>query len=290
MSANLLAFGYLIAAVCFIQTLRSWSSTMSHRGGGLLGVAGMTIAVLFTLFSLSNAGPSSYIMIMLALIIGGGVGLAVIIKFPTIAIPHLMTAFQSLVGLAAILIAVAALYSPFDFGITDAAGHVFDTSLLEMGLGSVMGAVAFSGSAVAFGKSQERLPSAPIAFPSRHRIYIGLGVAVILLLMAFMATASQLAFWMMTILALVSGFVLIMPIGDVEMPAAASMLNAHSGWATASIGFMLNNPMLIIAGALVGSSSTVLCRSMCKQMNRSFISVFLEEPATASSTKQLTMR
>jgi len=285
MSSGLFGLGNLIAVICFILALKSFSLPIAGHQGRMIAMIGLSIAILVTLLNLTNAGFASYMMILLALLVGGGIGIAVIRKFQAVAAPVLMISFQSLVGMTAVLIAAAALNNPYHFGITDDAGHIFDTSLLKMGLGAVFGGSAFSGSIVAFGKSQGVLPLAPVFLPSRHVINIGLGVVIILLLMAFMATASQLAFWMMTILAFVIGFLIIMPIGDTDMPVAISMLNAHSGWATASIGFMLSNPILIVAGALIGSSSTFLARNMCKAMHRSFVSVILEgSPIPASTT------
>lgn len=290
MSPNLVALGYLIAVVGFVLTLKDVSSPASARPGTITGIAALTIAVLFSLFNLPNAGFASYLMIILALIIGGGIGIGVLSKFQALAAPHLMMALQSLVGMTAVLIAAAAFYNPYHFSITDDAGHIFDASLLELGLGSALGAVTFSGSVTAFCKSQGILPLAPVLLPSRHRINIGLGVVILLLLMAFTATANQVAFWTMTILAFVIGFSLIIPVGGGDMPIAVSMQNAHAGWATASIGFMLNNPMLVIAGALIGSSSTVLSRNMCKATNRSFISFVLEGSPISATTTQLTIR
>ncbi len=256
----------------------------------MIGIAGLMIAILVTLLNLPNAGSATYLVIMLALVVGSGLGIAFIRKFSMSTTLSLMTPLQSLVGMIAILTATAALYDPYHFGITDDTGHIHDLSLLEMGLGSSIGAVALSGSLAAFGKSQGILPLSPIFLPSRHRINIGLGVVIILLLMAFTATASQIAFWIMTILAFVVGFLMIIPVGDTDMPVAISMLNAHSGWATASIGFMLSNPMLIIAGALIGSSSTALARNMCKAMRRSFVSFILEGSPITPSTTQLTIQ
>lgn len=291
MSPNLVALGYLLAAVCFILTLSGLSSPTSARQGSIAGIVGMAIAVLFTLFNLPNAGFGNYMMILLALVIGGSIGVIAIRKFERIAMPQLMTASHSLVGMASVFIAAAALNNPYDFGITDAAGHIHDLSLLEMGLGVVIGAITFSGSVAAAARLQGIIPTAPVTVPSRHMIHIGLGVAIILLLMAFMATGNQFAFWTMTLLAFAIGFLLIMPIGSADMPIVVSMLNAYSGWATASIGFMLNNPILIIAGALVGSSSTVLSHMMCKAMNRSFFFVILEgSSAMPAPTTQLTTR
>lgn len=275
MSPNLVALGYLVAAVCFILALRGLSSPTTARQGNMIGIAGMAIAVLFTLFNMPNAGFGSYMMIFIALAIGGGIGVVVAKKIEMTAMPQLVAAFHSLVGMAAVFVAAAALTNPQDFSITNPDGAIKGISLFEMGLGAVIGAITFSGSVIAFGKLQGVMSSAPIMLPSRHLINIGIGIAIFLLLMIFMATESHAAFWLMTLLAFAIGFLLIIPIGGADMPVVVSMLNSYSGWAAAGIGFTLNNPMLIITGALVGSSGAILSYIMCKAMNRSFISVIL---------------
>jgi NAD(P) transhydrogenase subunit beta len=275
MSPNIVILGYLVAAVCFILALRGLSSPTTARQGNIIGIAGMAIAILFTLFSLQNAGIGSYLLIILALAIGGAAGVVIAKKIEMTAMPQLVAAFHSLVGMAAVFVAAAALNNPGEFGITDAEGHIHGASLFEMGLGTVIGAITFSGSVIAFAKLQALMKSAPIMLPMRHVINIGVGVAILLLLIVFVATGSQLAFWAMTLLAFAIGFLLIIPIGGADMPVVVSMLNSYSGWAAAGIGFTLNNPMLIITGALVGSSGAILSYIMCKAMNRSFISVIL---------------
>jgi NAD(P) transhydrogenase subunit beta len=275
MSANVVALGYLVAAVCFILALRGLSSPTTARQGNLIGIAGMAIAILFTLFHLPNAGVGSYLMILLALAIGGGTGVAIALKIRMTAMPQLVAGFHSLVGLAAVLVAAAALTNPAEFGITHPDGRIKGASLFEMGLGTIIGAITFSGSVIAFAKLQALMRSAPILLPARHLLNIAIAGLILLLLILFIAGGSQAAFWLMTLLAFAIGFLLIVPIGGADMPVVISMLNSYSGWAAAGIGFTLNNPMLIITGALVGSSGAILSYIMCKAMNRSFISVIL---------------
>ncbi len=275
MSPNIVALGYLVAAICFILALRGLASPTTARQGNVIGIAGMAIAILFTLFNLPSAGIGSYLMMLLALAIGGTIGVVIAKKIEMTAMPQLVAAFHSLVGMAAVFVAAAALTNPHEFGITGADGRIHGASLLEMGLGAVIGAITFSGSVIAFGKLQGVMSSAPILLPARHLINIAVGAAIVLLLIIFMATGSHVAFWLMVLLAFAIGFLLIIPIGGADMPVVVSMLNSYSGWAAAGIGFTLNNPMLIITGALVGSSGAILSYIMCTAMNRSFISVIL---------------
>jgi H+-translocating NAD(P) transhydrogenase subunit beta len=256
MSANIVALGYLAAAVCFILALRGLSSPTTARQGNLIGIAGMAIAILFTLFHLPNAGVGSYLMILVALAIGGATGVAIALKIRMTAMPQLIAAFHSLVGLAAVLVAAAALTNPAEFGITHADGSIKGASLFEMGLGTIIGAITFSGSVIAFAKLQALMRSAPILLPARHLINIATGSLILLLLILFIAGKSPAAFWLMTLLAFAIGFLLIVPIGGADMPVVISMLNSYSGWAAAGIGFILSY-------------------IMCRAMNRSFISVIL---------------
>ena len=294
MSSNLAAIGYLVAAICFILALRGLSSPASSRQGNRLGMIGMTIAILVSLALLPHPGGMAYLLIVLGIAIGGGIGYMVAQRIEMTAMPQLVAAFHSLVGLAAVCVAVGAFLSPADFGITDPGGAIHHLSRLEMGLGIVIGAITFSGSLIAFGKLQAKLPpgveralgplmrvirpamsSRPILLPGRHGINAGIGAAILVLLAWFVASESPLAFTAMTLLAFVIGFLLIIPIGGADMPVVVSMLNSYSGWAAAGIGFTLKNPMLIITGALVGSSGAILSYIMCKAMNRSFVSVIL---------------
>jgi NAD(P) transhydrogenase subunit beta len=294
LSTNLAALGYLLASVCFILALRGLSSPATARMGNRYGMAGMTIAVVITLLLLAGAGAGSYLLVFLGIAIGGTIGYTIAQRIEMTAMPQLVAAFHSLVGMAAVLVAAGAFLSPHEFHITNPDGSIKGLSLLEMGLGTIIGAITFSGSVIAFGKLQARLPDAvmnalgplkgvvttamssrPILLPGRHAINIAVGAAILLLLALFIASESGMAFLVMTLLAFAIGFLLIIPIGGADMPVVVSMLNSYSGWAAAGIGFTLHNPMLIITGALVGSSGAILSYIMCRAMNRSFISVIL---------------
>jgi NAD(P) transhydrogenase subunit beta len=273
--SNFVALGYLAAAVCFILALRGLSSPATARRGNQIGIAGMAVAILFTLFTLPHVSLGNYFMILLGIAIGGTIGVVIALRIPMTAMPQLVAAFHSLVGMAAVFVAAAALYNPAEFHITTPTGAIKGASLFEMGLGVIIGAITFSGSVIAFAKLQALMRSAPIMLPQRHLINGAIGAAILLLLIVFIATGSTLAFWLMTLLAFAIGFLLIIPIGGADMPVVISMLNSYSGWAAAGIGFTLQNPALIITGALVGSSGAILSYIMCRAMNRSFISVIL---------------
>jgi H+-translocating NAD(P) transhydrogenase subunit beta len=272
---NVVALGYLAAAVCFILALRGLSSPATARHGNVIGIAGMAIAILFTLFTLPHASLGNYLMILIGIAIGGGIGVVIALRIPMTAMPQLVAGFHSLVGMAAVFVAAAALYNPVEFHITTPTGEIKGLSLLEMGLGVIIGAITFSGSVIAFAKLQALMRSAPILLPQRHLINIAIGAAILLLVIGFIATGSVPVFWLMTLLAFAIGFLLIIPIGGADMPVVISMLNSYSGWAAAGIGFTLQNPALIITGALVGSSGAILSYIMCRAMNRSFVSVIL---------------
>ena len=273
--SNFVTLGYLIAAVCFILALRGLSSPATARQGNRIGIAGMVIAVVCTLFALPDPGWGSYVLIIVGMAIGGGIGTVIAKRIEMTAMPQLVAAFHSLVGMAAVFVAAAALYFPEAYGITDADGHIRGLNLIEMGLGTVIGAITFTGSVIAFAKLQALMRSAPILLPSRHLINLGIGIAIIVFILIFAGTESTVAFWLMTLLAFAIGVLLIIPIGGADMPVVISMLNSYSGWAAAGIGFTLNNPLLIITGALVGSSGAILSYIMCKGMNRSFVNVIL---------------
>ena len=275
MGPNAVALGYLGAAVCFILALRGLSSPTTARQGNLIGIAGMAVAIAFTLLHLPNAGAGTYALLVLALAIGGAIGVVIARKIQMTAMPQLVAAFHSLVGMAAVFVAAAALTNPAEFGITDATGSIKVASRLEMGLGVIIGAITFSGSVIAFAKLQALMRSAPILLPARHLINGATAALILALLAIFVAGGSEVAFWLMMLLAFAIGFLLIIPIGGADMPVVISMLNSYSGWAAAGIGFTLHNPMLIITGALVGSSGAILSYIMCHAMNRSFISVIL---------------
>jgi NAD(P) transhydrogenase subunit beta len=277
MSANAAALLYLAAGVLFILALRGLSSPETSRQGNLLGMAGMAIAVLTTLTQLSAPDSFlSWLLIIGGVAIGGSIGAYIARHVPMTAMPELVAAFHSLVGLAAVLVAAAALYAPDAFGIADFSGRIAASSLLEMSLGVAIGAITFTGSVIAFAKLSGRMSGKPILLPSRHVINGLLGAVLLLLIMQFILSGgSGWLFWLVTIAALAFGVLIIIPIGGADMPVVISMLNSYSGWAAAGIGFTLGNIALIITGALVGSSGAILSYIMCKGMNRSFLSVIM---------------
>ncbi len=271
MSENLSAFLYLVASVCFILSLRGLSSPDSARTGNMLGMVGMAIAIFTTL-----ASPEvlSYTTIIVGILIGGAIGTVIALKIKMTALPQLVAAFHSLVGLAAVFVAGAALYSPGAYGI-GTVGDIHPASLIEMGLGVAIGAITFTGSLVAFGKLQGLVSGTPVQFSGQHLLNLGIGIAIVVVGILFVSTESHLAFWLVVLLALVLGITLIIPIGGADMPVVVSMLNSYSGWAACGIGFTLQNNALIITGALVGASGAILSYIMCKGMNRSIFNVIL---------------
>ncbi len=271
MSENLVALLYLFASVCFILALKGLSSPETARRGNMLGIIGMVVAILTTI---ADPDVVSYGYIILAILIGGSAGTLIAKKIEMTALPQLVAAFHSLVGLAAVFVATAALFSPSAYGIGE-VGSISAGSLVEMSLGTAIGAITFSGSVIAFGKLQGVLSGNPLVFKGQHMINAALGILLAVFLIWFAATESHTAFWALTILAFVLGFLLILPIGGADMPVVVSMLNSYSGWAACGIGFTLANPLLIITGALVGSSGAILSYIMCKGMNRSIINVIL---------------
>jgi NAD(P) transhydrogenase subunit beta len=273
LNGNITALLYLVAGVLFIQALRGLSNPETSRRGNYLGIAGMAIAIVTTLLA-ARPGWSGAGLIILGLAIGGGIGAFIARSIAMTAMPQLVAAFHSLVGLAAVFVAAAALYAPEAFGI-GAAGAIHGQSLIEMSIGVAIGALTFTGSIIAFLKLDGRMSGKPILLPSRHIINIALGVLLVVLIVVFFISESTIAFWLITLTALVLGVLLIVPIGGADMPVVISMLNSYSGWAAAGIGFTLGNTALIITGALVGSSGAILSYIMCKGMNRSFVSVIL---------------
>ena len=271
MSANLSAIAYLAAAVCFILALKGLSSPTSARAGNVFGIAGMAIAVAVTL---AQPGIGAYAWVAVAMAIGGAVGAVIALRIEMTAMPQLVAAFHSLVGLAAVLVAAAALYAPEAYGIGE-AGAIKTASRIEMSLGVVIGAITFTGSVIAFAKLQALMSGAPVVFPFQHWVNLAVGLAIVATIVWFCATESETAFWAMTALALAVGVMIIIPIGGADMPVVISMLNSYSGWAAAGIGFTLQNTALIIVGALVGASGAILSYIMCKGMNRSFANVIL---------------
>jgi NAD(P) transhydrogenase subunit beta len=274
MSANVAAVLYLVSGVLFILSLRGLSHPTTSRQGNLFGMVGMGIAILTTLFYAPPSGIGGWLLLILGLGVGGAVGAWRARTVEMTAMPQLVAFFHALVGLSAVLVAAAALYAPQAFGI-GRPGAISGASLFEMGLGAAIGAITFTGSIIAFLKLDGRMSGKPIMLPSRHLINIGLGLFLLVMLVAFMRTESAVAFWLIVLVSFVLGVTLIIPIGGADMPVVVSMLNSYSGWAAAGIGFTLGNLALIITGALVGSSGAILSYIMCKGMNRSFISVIL---------------
>src|SRR5438067_10578384 len=274
MNANTTALLYLVAGALFILALRGLSNPETSRRGNLFGMTGMAIAILTTLAWHPPAGTGAWILVGLGIATGGSVGAVIARRVPMTAMPELVAAFLSLVGMAAVLVAAGALYAPAAFAI-GMVGHIRGASLIEMSLGVAIGAVTFTGSVIAFLKLSGRMSGAPIILPARHLINLALALALVLLIVFFARTESYLAFWLLALAAFAFGVLIIIPIGGADMPVVISMLNSYSGWAAAGIGFTLGNTALIITGALVGSSGAILSYIMCKGMNRSFISVIL---------------
>ncbi|EZP50923.1 NAD(P)(+) transhydrogenase (Re/Si-specific) subunit beta [Sphingomonas sp. RIT328] len=281
------ALAYLIAGMCFILALRGLSSPVSSQRGNRFGMIGMTIAVVTTLVTHVPAADggglnSATIAELLAAIgIGAAIGIVTARRIAMTAMPQLVAAFHSLVGLAAVLVAAAAFLNPLAFGIADRVipmiGQPFavihTVSRIEMGLGVAIGAITFSGSVIAFLKLNGNMGGKPILLPGRHLINLGVLAAILVLIVAFTQDQSAWIFWTITILSFAIGFLLIVPIGGADMPVVVSMLNSYSGWAAAAMGFTLHNSAMIITGALVGSSGAILSYIMCRAMNRSFVSV-----------------
>ena len=274
MNADLVALLYLVAGVLFILALRGLSSPETSRQGNLFGMVGMAIAIVTTLASHPPAGIGAWALVIAGMAIGGGTGAVIARRVPMTAMPELVAAFHSLVGMAAVLVAAGALYAPAAFDI-GRVGAIHKPNLVEMSLGVAIGAVTFTGSVIAFLKLSGRMSGAPIILPARHAINIALAVAIVVLIVWFVRAESYLAFWLLVLAAFLFGVLIIVPIGGADMPVVISMLNSYSGWAAAGIGFTLGNSALIITGALVGSSGAILSYIMCKGMNRSFISVIL---------------
>jgi H+-translocating NAD(P) transhydrogenase subunit beta len=274
MSASFAALLYLVAGAMFIMALRGLSSPESSRAGNTYGMAGMAISILTTLAIAAPTNPLVWVLIIGGIAIGGSIGAFTAKRIAMTAMPQLVAAFHSLVGLAAVFVAAAAFYAPDAFGIAS-AGEIHGQSRIEMALGAAIGAVTFTGSIIAFLKLDGRMSGAPIMLPFRHYINVALGLALLFFIFGFYATQSPVDFWLIVGISFALGFLLIIPIGGADMPVVISMLNSYSGWAAAGIGFTLANTALIITGALVGSSGAILSYIMCKGMNRSFISVIL---------------
>ena len=275
MANNLPPLLYIASGVLFILALRGLSSPETSRDGNRFGMIGMAIAVLTTLFVLENKGLGTWALVIPAVAAGAIPGAYIARKVPMTAMPQLVAAFHSLVGLAAVFIAWAAFLAPRAFGIGE-PGHIHGQSLIEMSLGAAIGAITFSGSVIAFAKLNGNMSGKPILLPMRHAVNLALAL-IIFICIGLLLTGAQstTTFFVLTLLAFILGFLIIIPIGGADMPVVVSMLNSYSGWAAAGIGFTLENIALIITGALVGSSGAILSYIMCKGMNRSFISVIL---------------
>ena len=274
---DLTAIAYLISGVLFILALRGLSSPESSRKGNFYGMLGMAIAIITTL---ANPEIVSYTWIFVAMAVGGGIGIVIASRIAMTAMPQLVAAFHSLVGLAAVLVAAAAYLEPASFNIVDMAGNIFAASRVEMALGAAIGAITFSGSVIAFAKLNGNMSGAPIMLPMRHVINAAMAIAIVGLIVLFAisedaASGGGNIMWYIIGFSFLIGFLIIIPIGGADMPVVVSMLNSYSGWAAAGIGFTLQNNALIITGSLVGSSGAILSYIMCAAMNRSFISVIL---------------
>ncbi|HEY5289925.1 MAG TPA: NAD(P)(+) transhydrogenase (Re/Si-specific) subunit beta [Caulobacteraceae bacterium] len=279
MSANLASLAYLLCGVLFILALRGLSSPVTSRRGNLMGMTGMAIALAVTLLTLWAGGaldPVTLALIVGGVAVGGTVGAVIARRVQMTAMPQLVAAFHSLVGLAACLVAVAAIHTPAAYNIESASGVKLE-SLIELSVGLAIGAITFTGSLIAFAKLNGNMSGAPILLPARHWLNLALAIAVVALIVVLVVSGGHAlwAFWAIFALALVGGITLIIPIGGADMPVVISMLNSYSGWAAAALGFTLGNITLIITGALVGSSGAILSYIMCKGMNRSFVSVIL---------------
>jgi NAD(P) transhydrogenase subunit beta len=273
MSVNLASFLYLVSGILFILALRGLSHPTTSRQGNMYGMIGMAIAIATTL-ALATPSAGGFALIVIGLLVGGGVGAVVARRIAMTAMPQLVAAFHSLVGLAAVMVAAAAVYAPESFGI-GTVGHIHAQAIVEMSLGVAIGAITFTGSVIAFLKLDGRMSGKPIMLPGRHVINAALGIALVVLIVLLVTTQSTVVFWLIVLMSLALGVLLIVPIGGADMPVVVSMLNSYSGWAAAALGFTLGNLALIITGALVGSSGAILSYIMCKGMNRSFISVIL---------------
>ena len=264
-------FAYLVASVLFILALRGLSSPETARRGNLYGVAGMVIAIVSTL---ADPGVVSLSMILLGILIGGSIGTVVGLRIKMTALPQLIAAFHSLVGMAAVFVAAAAFYNPKAYGI-GTLGDIHTVSIIEMSLGMVIGAITFSGSVIAFAKLQGVMSGNPVVFRLQHPLNALIATLTLVLILVLIANQSPTTFWTLVGLSFLIGFLIIIPIGGADMPVVVSMLNSYSGWAACGIGFTLSNSALIITGALVGSSGAILSYIMCKGMNRSIVNVML---------------
>jgi NAD(P) transhydrogenase subunit beta len=285
--SNLSTVAYLVSSVLFIMSLRGLSHPTTARRGNFYGIIGMTIAILTTV---ANPGVLSYKEIGTAFVIGGLIGSVIATRIQMTALPQLVAAFHSLVGLAAVFVAAAAFYNPTAFNL-GTEGNIPLGSLIEMAIGTAIGAVTFTGSIIAFGKLQGFVSGNPLVFKGQHFLNLLLGLSIIGLIAKFCIDQNPEFFWLIVAASFLIGVLLIVPIGGADMPVIVSMLNSYSGWAAAGIGFTLSNNLLIITGALVGSSGAILSYIMCKGMNRSFFNVLLggfggEQAASSSGSEK----
>ena len=272
-SANLSAIFYLISGVLFILALRGLSSPESSRQGNLFGILGMIIAITVTFLSVGSLSVG-IVIVFIFLLIGGSIGAFIAYRIPMTAMPELVAGFHSLVGLAAVFVAISAFLNPEAFNL-GTPGNIKLGSLIEMSIGAAVGAITFSGSVIAFMKLQGIMSGSPITFKGQHPLNALILISILVLVYLLCTSQSSNLFWMLLVISFLIGFLLIIPIGGADMPVVISMLNSYSGWAAAGIGFTLENTALIITGALVGSSGAILSYIMCKGMNRSFFNVIL---------------
>jgi NAD(P) transhydrogenase subunit beta len=283
MSLNVVTLLYLVASICFIQALKGLSHPTTSIRGNLFGMAGMAIAVFTTaalIVTLSGGAWGGMVWVLIGLIAGGAYGAWRAKTVEMTKMPELVAFFHSMIGLAAVFIAIAAAVEPWAFGITDKGGAIPLGNRLELALGAAIGAITFSGSVIAFGKLSgtykfRLFQGAPVQFKGQHWLNLALGLAMAFFIFGYTVSEAKIDFALLILLAFVIGVTIIIPIGGADMPVVVSMLNSYSGWAAAGIGFSLNNSMLIIAGSLVGSSGAILSYIMCKAMNRSFFNVIL---------------
>ena len=286
-SANLSAVFYLISGILFILALRGLSSPDTSRQGNYFGIAGMIIAIIVTFLSIGNFS-TSFIYVFFFLLIGGAIGSFIAFRIPMTAMPELVAGFHSLVGLAAVFVAIAAFLNPNVFNL-GTVGNINLASLIEMSIGAAVGAITFSGSIIAFLKLRGIMSGSPIIFTGQHYLNLLLGIGIFVLIFYLCKSQTANIFWTVILISFLIGILLIIPIGGADMPVVISMLNSYSGWAAAGIGFTLENTALIITGALVGSSGAILSYIMCKAMNRSFFSVILGgfgADSSSSKTKE----
>jgi NAD(P) transhydrogenase subunit beta len=304
LSLNVIILLYLVASVFFIQTLKGLSHPTTSRRGNAFGMIGMAIAIVTTIALVYKLAPQiatgGMVWVLVGLVVGGAVGTTIAFKVEMTKMPEMVAFMHSMVGLAAVFIAIAAVAEPWAFGIAERGGAIPTGNRVELFIGAFVGAITFSGSVIAFGKLSGKykfrlFQGAPVVFSGQHMLNLALGIAMLVFGLWFAFTQNWFAFWVMLAIAFVLGVLIIIPIGGADMPVVVSMLNSYSGWAAAGIGFSLNNFMLIVAGSLVGSSGAILSYIMCRAMNRSFFNVILggfggEVAAAAGKAEQRPVR